>query len=90
MHFMVQSRQRPNMTGAETDRMHEAMAAFYANIPHGVTLECDYVHADKLGAYSVLRVPNRATLDGILAPFDGLVVVRVVEVLATTNGLPDG
>ena len=48
-------------------------------IPADVRLEADFIKADKKGSYSVLTVPDRATMDRILAPFEGLVVVEVVE-----------
>ncbi len=86
MKFMVHSSQRPGLTEEENGRLYAAMQAFYGEIPEGVALECDYVKADRSGSYSVLDVPDRAALDAILAPFDGLVVVEVVEVLASSAG----
>lgn len=87
MRFLVHSMQRPGLTDAENLRLYEAMGVFYAKIPAGVTLECDYVRADKLGSYSVLSVPDRAALDQILAPFDGLVVLDVVEVMTAQESM---
>ncbi len=90
MRFLVHSTQRAGLTDAESSRLYEAMGAFYGSIPEGVTLECDYVRADKLGSYSVLCVPDRAALDRILAPFEGLVVLVVVEVLTSLEAMADG
>ncbi len=82
MRFMVQGRQPADLTDDQRRRLYAAMDVFYGDIPDGVTLECDYIRADKLGSYSVLSLPDRATLDRILAPFDGLVDVEVVELVA--------
>ena len=84
MKFLVHSDQRAGLTGEENRRLYGAMQAFYSEVPEGVTLECDYIKADRSGSYSVLDVPDRAALDAILAPFDGLVVLEVVEVLPST------
>lgn len=92
MRFLVRSMQRTGLTEAENKRLYAAMGEFYGNIPDGVTLECDYIRTDRLGSYSVLEVPDRATLDHILSPFEGLVNVEVVPVLtaAEAMGQADG
>ncbi len=90
MRFLVHSMQRTGLTDDENRRLYEAMGVFYGNIPDGVTLECDYVRADKLGSYSVLSVPDRATLDQILAPFEGLVNVEVVSVQTAQEAMAGG
>jgi hypothetical protein len=87
MKFMVQSMQRPNLTEADNARLYTAMNGFYTNIPEGVTLMSDFIRADKLGSYSVLEVPDRATMDAIMAPFDGLVIVDIVEVLTAKEAM---
>ena len=87
MRYHVHSMQRPGLTEAESRSLYEAMGVFYGAIPTGVTLECDYVRADKLGSYSVLSVPDRAALDRILAPFEGLVVLDIVEVLTVEEAM---
>ncbi len=87
MRFLVQAMQRPNLTPADTARLYAAMGEFYGAIPSGVTLECDYIRGDRRGSYSVLDVPDRATLDRILAPFDGLVDVQVVPVLTAAEAM---
>ena len=91
MRFLVHSMQRPGLIASERTRLYAAMAAFYAEIPPDVVLECDYIRADKLGSYSVLRVPDRAAVDRVLAPFEGLVDVDVVELVSPggTPGAPD-
>ena len=85
MKFMVESTQVPDLSEAQLARLYEAMGQFYSSIPDGVTLECDYVRADRSGSWSVLDVPDRAALDAILAPFDGLVRVAVTEVLSASS-----
>lgn len=80
MRFLVKADQVPGLNPAQRARLYEEMGRFYAAMPPGVTLECDYVRTDRLGSYSVLDVPDRATLDAILAPFAGLVNVEVVPV----------
>ena len=87
MRFLVHSMQVPNLSPEQNARLYQAMNAFYHQIPKGVTLECDYIRADKLGSYSVLDVPDRATLDRILAPFDGLVQAEVVPVLTAQEAM---
>jgi hypothetical protein len=87
MRFLVHSMQRPGLTPAETARLYAAMRVFYGDVPRGVTLECDYVRDDRRGSYSVLDVPDRATLDRILAPFAGLVDVDVVPVLTAAEAM---
>ena len=86
MKFLVHSDQRPGLTDEENRRLYGAMQDFYTGIPDGVTLECDYVKADRSGSYSVLDVPDRAALDAILEPFEGLVVLEIVEVLPSAVG----
>ncbi|MEZ4473217.1 MAG: DUF3303 family protein [bacterium] len=83
MRYLVHSEQRPDLTPAEIDRLYAAIADFYKAIPTEVVLETDYVKADQRGSYSVLSVPDRASLDAIMAPFRGLVEVEIVELLAS-------
>ena len=90
MRFMVQSMQRPNLTAEERDQLYGAMQVFYNNIPDGVKLIFDFIRADKLGSYSVLEVPDRATIDHIMAPFDGLVNAEIIEVLTVGEAMGDG
>jgi hypothetical protein len=87
MRFLVHSMQVPNLSPEQNARLYQAMNAFYNEVPKGVTLECDYIRADKLGSYSVLDVPDRATLDRIMAPFDGLVKAEVVPVLTAQEAM---
>ncbi|MBU0550989.1 hypothetical protein KKF91_21210 [Myxococcota bacterium] len=81
MRYMVVSNQVPNLTQEQNQRLYAAMGVFYNDIPADVTLEGDFIREDRLGSYSVLTVPDRATLDRILAPFDGLVQVEIVPLL---------
>ncbi len=87
MKFMVQSEQARQLDDEERAELYKRMGVFYGGIPEGVTLECDYIRADRLGSWSVLDVPDRATLDGILAPFDGYVRVTVTELVSGADGL---
>jgi hypothetical protein len=87
MRFLVQAMQRPDLTPDEHARLYAAMGEFYGGIPSGVTLECDYIRDDRRGSFSVLDVPDRATLDRILAPFAGLVEVQVVPVLTAAEAM---
>ncbi len=82
MKFMVQSEQVPDLDAAQRTQLYASMARFYGEIPEGVTLETDYIRADRQGSWSVLEVPDRAALDEILAPFEGLVRVTVTEVIS--------
>ena len=50
-------------------------------MPADVKLEADYILADRSGSYSVLTVPDRETLDAIMAPFAGLVVAEIHSLL---------
>lgn len=88
MKFLVRSMQRAGLTEEENARLYSAMNDFYSRIPPNVTLECDYVRADRLGSYSVLDVPDRAALDAILVPFTGLVELETVEVVTTAESAP--
>lgn len=85
--FLVVSEQVPGLSEAETARLYAAMKDFYEAVPDGVVLECDYVRADRRGSYSVLTVPDRAALDRILAPFEGLCRLQVVEVLTAAEAM---
>ncbi len=85
MRFMVVSSQVPNLDAEQTQRLYAAMGDFYGKVPPGVTLEGDYIKADRSGSYSILSVPDRATLDRIMAPFAGLVLVEIVEVKTMTE-----
>lgn len=73
MRYIVISRQRPNLSPEETARLYAAANQFYTGMPEGVKLEADYILADRTGSYSVVDVPDRATMDAIMAPFAGLV-----------------
>lgn len=87
MRFLVHSLQVPDLDDAQRGRLYAAMQRFYAHVPDGVTLECDYIKADRSGSYSVLDVPDRATLDAIMAPFEGLVRVEIVPVLTKEEAM---
>ncbi len=87
MRFIVNSRQRPNLTPEETQRLYAAAGAFYTQMPPGTILEGDFILYDRTGSYSVLTVPDRETLDAIMAPFEGLVVV---EILRLQDAAPTG
>ncbi len=87
MRFMVQAMQPPVLTPEQQAQLQKAIGAFYANIPADVTLECDYIRADRRGSWSVLSVPDRATLDRVMAPFEGLVVVDIVPVLTAEEAM---
>lgn len=87
MRFLVQSVQRPHLDERQMERLYAAMNAFYTQVPPGVELECDYIRADRRGSYSVLRVPDRSTLDRILAPFEGLVEIDVVRVTTAAEAM---
>lgn len=77
MRYIVVSRQRPNLTPDEQGRLYAAAQKFYTQMPPGVRLEADYILADRTGSYSVVDVPDRATMEAIMAPFDGLVVAEL-------------
>lgn len=77
MRYIVISRQRPNLSPEETARLYAAANQFYTGMPAGVKLEADYILADRTGSYSVVDVPDRATMDAIMAPFEGLVNAEV-------------
>ncbi len=81
MRFIVCSRQRPDLTDDERQRLYAAANAFYTKMPADVKLEADYILADRTGSYSVLSVPDRETMDAIMAPFEGLVVVEILPLL---------
>ena len=76
MRYIVHSRQRPNLTPEQLKRLYAAAEKLYTQIPPGVKLEADYILADRSGSYSVLTVPHRATLDAIMAPYEGLVIAE--------------
>lgn len=82
LRFMVCSEQIPDLPPERTAELYARMGEFYGAIPAGVVLECDYVRADRTGSWSVLAAPDRATLDRVLAPFEGLVLLSVHEVVA--------
>ena len=79
MRFLVHAEQRPDLTEAERHAFYGAMQVFYEQVPPDVRLEADFIKADRTGSYSVLTVPDRAVVDRILAPFEGWVVLEVVE-----------
>jgi hypothetical protein len=81
MRFIVVSRQRPNLSPEETARLYAAANTFYTAMPAGVKLEADFILADRTGSYSVVNVPDRATMDAIMAPFEGLVVAEIHALL---------
>jgi len=81
MRFIVCSRQRPDLTDDERQRLYAAAESFYTTMPADVKLEADYILADRSGSYSVLTVPDRETLDAIMAPFAGLVVAEIHSLL---------
>ena len=80
MRFIVCSRQRPNLTPDETRRLYAAAEKFYTGMPPDVKLEADYILQDRSGSYSVLTVPDRDTMDTIMAPFEGLVIAEIHEI----------
>lgn len=79
MRYIVCSRQRPGLSPDELGRLYAAAQQFYTGMPPGVKLEADYILQDRSGSYSVLTVPDRATMDTIMAPFEGLVVAEIHE-----------
>lgn len=81
MRFMVISKQRTDLNDAQQRTLYEAIQAFYANPPATMTVESDYVLADRTGSYSIVEVADRATLDTVMRPFDGLVNVEINEVV---------
>lgn len=81
MRFLVHSKTRTGLTPEQTTRLYAAAQAFYTGMPPGVLLEADYILADRSGSYSVLTVPDRDTMDRIMAPFAGLVDAEVVLLL---------
>lgn len=81
MRYIVVSRQRPNLSPEETTRLYAAANQFYTGMPPGVKLEADFILADRTGSYSVVSVPDRATMDAIMAPFEGLVVAELHALL---------
>jgi hypothetical protein len=81
MRFIVCSRQRPNLSDDERQRLYAAAETFYTKMPADVKLEADFILADRTGSYSVLTVPDRETMDAIMAPFAGLVVAEIHPLL---------
>lgn len=81
MRYIVHSRQRPNLSPEELARLYAAAEKFYTQMPAGVKLEADYILADRSGSYSVLTVPDRETMDAIMAPYEGLVIAEIHALL---------
>ena len=82
MRYLVHSEQKPDLTPGQIEGLYEAIADFYKAIPTEVVLETNYVKTDQKGSYSVLSVPDRASLDAIMAPFSRFVEVEIIELLA--------
>lgn len=87
MRFLVRARQSRELSEEEQGRFYAAMTRFYEAMPAGVTLECDYVRADRRGSYSVLDVPERSVLDQVLEPFAEFVDLEVVPVLTAREAM---
>ena len=87
MRFLVHSLQNNDLDANQKVRLYATMNKFYTDMPKGITLECDYILADRSGSYSVLEVPDRAALDAVLAPFDGLIKVEIFEVITSEEAM---
>ncbi len=80
MSFLVVSHQKPNLKPDQLKALYGAIEQFHAH-PGDVVVEADYVLADRSGSYSVVSVPDQATLNGAMSAFEGLVDVEVREVM---------
>ncbi len=87
MRFLVRGRSRTDLDPEAQRRLGVAMNAFYTAPPEGVVLECDYILSDRSGSFSVLVVPDRAALDAVLGPFEGLVDLEVFEVITGAEAM---
>ncbi|MCA9545688.1 MAG: hypothetical protein KC613_14890 [Myxococcales bacterium] len=85
MRFLVISRQKPGLNDTQKQGLYQAVTAFHTN-PGAVKVEADYALADRSGSYSVVDVPDRATLDAKMAAFAPFVTTEVLEVMPAAQG----
>lgn len=82
---MLINRTRPDLSPAQYQELGRLAQSFYDNIPAGVRLVGDWAANDRSRTFALLETDDPALLEGIQAPFAGLVDIETIPVTQVTG-----
>lgn len=85
MLYMLINRTRTDLTADQYAALGRLAQGFYDNVPAGVRLIGDWAANDRSRTFALLETEDPALLEGIQAPFVGLVDIEVVPVTAVSG-----
>ena len=80
MLFMLINKTRNDLSSEEFQKLGELAKAFYADIPHNVTLHADWAALDQSCTFALMEADAQSAIEEIQAPFRPFVDIEIVPV----------